>query len=147
MNPEALDTELNDVLTTERRSLVHHLDEAKPYLTAETYRIWSDIERMIHTSHDHANRISALLEHFELPERPTSFSPQVARFHYVTVPSLLPQLIDEKQQQIEAYRRAVEHAGDEQDVCTELGALLKENEEQIAQLKAVAANLSAVVAG
>jgi len=149
MNLETLAGELNNLLTIERRSLVHHLDEAKPYLTAKTFRIWSEIGRLAQSSQEHAGRLSALLDRFELPERPTSYSSQVARFHYLTVESLLPRIINEKQRQITAYHRVIEHAGNEQAVRAVLEALLADNRDQLDRLRVLEANLAGdeVVAG
>ncbi len=142
MNVEALATELNDLLVSESRSLMHHLDEARPYLTAKTFRIWTEIERLAQMSQAHARQLSALLDRLELPERPLSYAPQVANFHYLTLQSLLPQLIREKDLQIEAYRRSLEHAIEQQTIYVEIEALWQENQLQLEQLQAIEANLS-----
>ena len=149
MNREALVTELNGLLMTETHSLLHHLDEARPYLTSKTYRAWSDIKSLAQTSRRHAQQLSALLPRFDIPERPGTHSSEVARFHFVTLDSLLPELTEEKQKQIASYRRTLKHADHDAQLHRTLVDFLGDNEDQIEHLQAIQASLRGqqVVAG
>lgn len=136
INAQALADELNRLLATETRSLVRHLDEAKPYLTPKTYRIWNQVEAMSHASAEHSQRLSALFEALEMVPRPIGYPAEVANYHFLTLSSLLPLLIQEKRKQIEAYSRAIDHAAGDPRVHDELAALLTENREQLRSLEA-----------
>jgi len=135
MNHQALADEISFLLATETRSLARHLEEAVPYLSAPTYRIWHKLKHLSQASREHAKRLSALQESLELPPRPHPFSPEVANYHYVDVAFLLPKLIDEKQSQIAAYRRAIRHAQHDEQVKAELESLLADNETQLQTLE------------
>ncbi len=134
-NPAALAGELNLLLTTESHGLSDHLRQATPYLSAQTYAVWRTIEHMLGANAHHAARLSALLARNELPERPAPFAQQVAHFHFTDVQHLLGPLIDEKRTQIEAYERAIEHAGGTPDIVAELEAMLTEHRAQLEALE------------
>jgi hypothetical protein len=134
-NGQALGAALNDLLATETRGLSRHLREATPYLTAVTYPIWADVQKMLSASAHHARRLSDLLDALELGERPASFQLDVARFHYTQLSYLLPLLIEEKQSQIAAYRQAIEHAAGEPLVTDPLNELLADVQDQLVELQ------------
>lgn len=67
INRQVLAHDLNLLLGGETRSLLRHLDIAKPYVTMEFSKAWSDIEKMIAANRNRANRLSALLHEFDLP--------------------------------------------------------------------------------
>ncbi|MCE9592202.1 MAG: hypothetical protein K8S99_16985 [Planctomycetes bacterium] len=129
MNAQALADELNVLLTTETRSLVRHLNEARPYLTPRTFPIWKKIEGMMHDNDIHAAHLNTLLEGVRITPRPVSYNSEVASYHFLTLDSLIPLLIEEKQSQVAAYQRALEHASAspaDPDLCDELSHLLTE---------------------
>ena len=138
MDCEALATELNRLLSTEARGLARHLENAQPYLTVATYPVWTDILSMLATNAGHARRLSEMLDRLELSERPTAYPPVVAAFHYTDLAYLLPLLVDEKRQQVSTYQRAIGQVDRDQQneqVVTELMALLNDNQAQLEQLE------------
>lgn len=137
MNKEALANELNLLLGTEAVSLARHIVSIRPYLSRRTYRTWQELSEL-HldvANQRHISRLLSLLERVNhgLPVPP--FQTDVARFHYVDVQTLLPRLIEEKRQQVAAYRRAIDHTGNDAAIRGELAQLLGENEEQLRQLE------------
>lgn len=144
INRQALADELNQLLATETRSLARHLEESPPYVTPATYRIWQSLRSLAAQSRAHAQRLSELLSTLELSERPLPFSSDVARFHYTALEVLLPELIREKNRQINAYQRALEHAHSDALVESGLSSLLEENCQQLRQLTEA---LSSIVTG
>jgi hypothetical protein len=135
MNNPALADELNLLLATETRSLFRHLDEAKPYLTPRTYPAWREVAAMSHASREHGDRIAAILHRLELPQRPVSFSAEVANYHFLSVGSLLPLLIAEKRDQVAAYQRAIRHSTGSAEIDDELIDLLAQNQAQLEKLE------------
>jgi hypothetical protein len=135
MNTDALANELNQLLATETRSLVRHLDEAKPYLSPKTYKAWHAVQQMGHVSEEHSHQLVNLFEKIERTPKAIAYPAEVANYHFLTLESMLPLLIEQKQGQIAAYRRAIEHAAGDPRVDDELAALLAENAEQLAQLE------------
>src|SRR3990172_10614839 len=124
-NPRALVDELSAVLATEQRGLVRHVAAARPHVTPKTYRLFAALKRMAHDSEVHARRIAAFMQSHELEPRAVSFDTDVANFHFVTLESVLPELIAEKQRQIAAFQRAIEHVG-QVGARAQLQALLEE---------------------
>lgn len=143
----ALASDINALRATETRSLVHHLDEAKPYLSASDMRVWKRVKELTHESEQHERRLVELLLAHELPVEPVTFSQNVAFFHFMTVASVLPVLIGEKTGQIAAYERAISRAGGAVDILTELQALLLENQKQLAELQELRSRVPTAVAG
>lgn len=146
MNVQALANELNVLLYSETRSLVRHLDEARPYLTPKNYRLWKQIEVMIHQSQDHASRINELLDGIRAVPKPVSFRSELSNLHFLTLDSLLPLIIEEKQRQLAAYQRAIEHAGtaaESADLREELGILFTEVRAKLDELEAMQRDLPA----
>lgn len=142
INPEALAAELNGLLATETRSLTRHLEGAPPYISAGTFRIWRQMQPIAAQSHEHAHRLSDLLATLELPELPRSFDTDVARFHYTALETLLPEIIEEKEHQVVAYRRAIEHAQGEGVVESALKELLEQNTAQLETIRAAQQSLA-----
>jgi hypothetical protein len=143
LNRFALADELSDLLSREQHSLATHLEEATPYLTPRTYKLWRRIRDVIHAETDHVGRLSLLLDRLELPMRPSPRDPVVASYHFSKVDTLVPLLLDEKREHIAAYERAIEHAGHDEEIASELRTLLAENQHELAELEAVAAELQA----
>ena len=136
MSLQALADEINVLLRAETRSLFRHLGEAKPYLTPKTHPVWRDVQRMVKTSAEHARRLSALLDQFDVLPRPVRYSPDVAHYHYMKVQTLLPLLLEEKRRQVAAYEQAATRAEvDRPCVSEELGALLAENRGDLERLE------------
>jgi hypothetical protein len=137
MNPQGLADELNELLATETRSLARHLDEAKPYLTPQTYRAWNQIKHYGQLSVRHAQRLSNLIDELKLRAGTRPYPLEVANYHFMRLDFMLPKLIEEKSRQIGAFERALTHADDDDRVVAELSDLLNENREQLAQLEAL----------
>jgi len=135
ISARALGDELNRLLATETRTLARHLEGAPPYISAATFRVWREIKAMAARSLDHARTLSELLLALELPEESMPFSSDVARFHDTSVETLLPELIAEKERQVAAYRRAIEHARGDDRVRATLQTLLDENLSQLETLR------------
>lgn len=142
MNRHALADELSDLLSREQHSLATHLEEATPYLSPRTYKLWRRIAAVIHADTDHVDRLTQLLDRLELPMRPRPLDTDVAAWHYARVEALLPLLIDEKRQHIAAYERAISHAGNDEVIASELRTLLADNHRELAELEAVASDLA-----
>jgi hypothetical protein len=132
-----LSEDFNTLLATETRSLCRHLHEAKPYLTAKTYRAWREIEHGCAASASHVERLLAICDRLRIKPRPTAFASGVADLHFTALTSLLPKLADEKREQVEAYTRAIEHAASTGDAfaVTQLTALREDNRQQLAKLE------------
>lgn len=139
--PDLMADCLSDLIATETRSLARHLDEASPYLSPKAYAVWSTIKSMAAVSRDHARRLSGLLKALDLPQRPRTFDPSVANYHYQSLESLLPLLIDEKRQQIATYERALTQASDA-DLAAVLAQLLAENRTHVSDLENALARLA-----
>lgn len=137
MNNPALADELNLLLATETRSLFRHLDEAKPYLTARSFPAWREITAMSHTSSEHGERIVEILNQLELPQKPISFQPEVTNYHYLSLPSLMPLLIDEKSRQVAAYQQVVSRSTGISEIDDDLAAMLAENQAQLTRLESL----------
>lgn len=135
-NSDALVNELSSVLATEQRGLVCHIANATPYVSPKTYKLFVALKEMAHQGIDHAQRITQFMQRHELQPKAVTFDAQVANFHFVSLESVLPELISEKQNQIAAYQRAIEHLGDDlPDARDELQALLNENKRQLTELE------------
>lgn len=147
MNNPALADDLNHLLASEARSLFRHLDEAKPYLTAQSYRAWREIEAMSHACREHGERIAAILHRLDLPQRPISFRPEVTNYHFLSVPSLLPLLIDEKNRQVAAYQRVLGRSTGSAEIDDELAALLAEKQAQLQKLESFRGTVGTVGTG
>lgn len=135
---------LSDLIATELWSLARHLDEAWPYMSRKAYVVWPRLKPMAAVSRDHARRLSQLLTRLNLSQRSRTFDPCVAGFHYQSLESLLPRLVQEKRGQIAAYEQVIENvvaAGADQLAAT-LTGLLEENRLQLAQLLQAAAQLA-----
>jgi hypothetical protein len=134
---ESLADELNTLLATETRSLCRHLHEAKPYLTAKTYRAWRQIEQGCGAASSHVERLLAICDRLRVKPRPIAFPPGVADLHFIALTSLLPKLAEEKRAQVEAYARAVteSQALGDAAVTRELTAMREDNRQQLAVLE------------
>lgn len=136
MDKTALAKVINELLATERRSLLEHFQEATPHITAATYRVWNELKKLAHRDSDHAARLSALLGKLHQPERTKPFSQDVGHYHYMTVNHVLKLLIEEKKQHLAAYDRALAHCASEPALVGELEALRADN---LAELLAIEA--------
>lgn len=139
MDPRALAAELNALLANENACLARHLVEAKPYVNAQTFRLWRDIEKMERDSVQHAHRLVTLITKIGAEVRPLPFEQSVADLHYIDIPTLLPRLIAEKKRQIATYDTALAMAASA--VATELGSLRAACAAHLAVLEAAAAKL------
>ena len=59
----------------------------------------------------------------------------MARFHYTQLSHLLPMLIEEKQSQVDAYLRAIDHTGDDRQTAGQLNELLADVQGQLVRLQ------------
>ena len=134
VNAQALADELNRLLAIESRSLLRHMDESTPYTTAETFPILKQLKHMAHVSDGHAQRLSALLDRLELPERPMPYPQSVGFYHFVKVDALLGPVIAEQHERVAAYVRAVEHARGDDAAVVELEDLLKASRDALEAL-------------
>lgn len=142
MNRDLLVNELNQLLATEMASLARHLDEAKPHLNRQTYPVWEQIRHLSTQSDEHASRLISVFERIRVSPKPSTFEQSVASFHFISLPSLLPRLIEEKARQVSAYARAITHAGDDAETVSVLESLRTAAEEQAAELQAALAHLT-----
>jgi bacterioferritin (cytochrome b1) len=136
-DPKVIADELSDVLATETQGLLRHIIGSAPHVTPKTYDTFTLLKKIAANSAHHARRVSRLFDALELSPRPRSFDPRVANYHFLSVASVLPAIVDEKQRQIAAYERAIDHIGDNPRYRVELQALLEENREHLQQLQAL----------
>ncbi len=141
MNTKALSDGLNGLLAREMRSLARHMPEAGLHVTPQTYRQWSAVRSAARLSIDHAQRLSALIESLGETPRPAGYGQRVAFYHYVDLPTLLPKLIEDKREQVEAYRRVLELEGLAPSVREALEALLEENLSQLERFESACRSL------
>ena len=139
---QQLASQLNRLLATETHSLARHLDQAQPYLTAETYQAWSQIKHLATSSDDHARRLTALIDSLGSPPTAPVFDSEVANYHFMDVSSLLPLLIEQKQRQIEGYKIAIDLAQGIPSIETKLKKLHSENQAASELLENFAQTLS-----
>lgn len=138
MNTQAIAILINDLLTTESQSLLHHVVNGRPYVDADTFQAWNALKDIAHRDTNHAARLSALLLKLDLPEMVGVFAQNVAFLHFMTVQKLVPMLIDEKRQQIDRYEQAIVHAAKNANAVAELTALRDEDRDEIEELEAIA---------
>lgn len=137
MDTNALAKEINELIATERRSLLEHFQEATPHVSAATFRVWNDVKKMAHRDSDHAARLSGLLGRLHLPERTKPFSQDVGHYHFMSLEHVLKLLIEEKKQHLAAYDRALAHCVSEAEIVVELEALRAENLAELLSLEAM----------
>lgn len=133
---ETLSHRLSDLVTSEARSLVRHLESAKPYLSPANYQTWAAIELLFAASHQHEQRLTQLIKKHGLTLWPGNFQQEIAHYHDMGLEGLLPRLIEEKHRQSIAYQQALENSHDNPDVAEELQALREEIELQLIRLQA-----------
>lgn len=143
MNIQAIAILLNDLLTTESQSLLHHVVNGRPHFDARTFKAWKAIQQVAKKDSDHAGQITILLDQLDLPERPLGFAQNVAFLHYMTIEKMLPLLIDEKRQQIDRYEQAISHAARNGKLIAKLESLRDEDRDELAELETIAADLDA----
>ena len=139
MDPRALAAALNALRANENASLARHLVEAKPYVNAQTFRLWRDVQKIEHDSIAHAQRLVKLIASLHEEVRPLPFQQSVADFHYMDLITLLPHLIAEKKAQISAYDHAA--AGADAKSAVELAALRNECASHLVRLENSASKL------
>ena len=135
MDEQSLANDLNELLALETRGLLRFMDDATPYLTARTFKAWSDVQKMARDTADHGRRLTQLLESMELPVRAASFETVVANYHYSTLHSLLPLLAVQVRRLVAVYQRAIQSAGDDQALKGELSSMLKQNQASLEKLE------------
>lgn len=133
--PDALVNELSGILATEQCGLVSHIAASTPYVSPQTYKLFAAFKAMAKQGVDHARRITQFMQKYELQPNAVTFGVDVANYHFMDLKAMLPELVAEKQLQIAAYQRAIEHLSELPDACKELNALLEENGEQLDQLE------------
>jgi hypothetical protein len=143
MSHQAIANELNVLLASERRSLLRHIDEAKPYVDAKTHGAWKKIQVIIKEDRHHDARLSALIDQLNLREDPGVFQQDVGHFHYMTIDRLLAEIIEDKQTQLAAYKRAIRLADREPGISGDLQTLLDENLDEMQQLQMIKSELEA----
>ncbi len=111
MDPQGIVEQLRHLLNLEAHGLVRHLENnATPYLSPATVRLWKLVPQTARISHDHEHRLVSLISAMQKPLQTSTFQTNVAHYHYLDLPALLPKLIREKRQQLDAYDRAITHA-------------------------------------
>ncbi len=144
MNPhQKLAEGLSGLLTREVRSLLRHLSEARPYLTAATYPAWTQIEHLSEENTDHAQRLTRLIEALDHGASAGTFDPEVATYHYMDLASLLPLVIDERKRQITSYEHVIELAEGHPKIIEGLNRLLDENRAILGKLEAFLRSIEA----
>jgi hypothetical protein len=135
MDPRALVSDLNALLASENASLARHLDEATPYVNAQTFRIWRHLKVVQHDSILHSQRLVKLIRDLGAEVRPLPFDQSVADLHYLDIPSLIPHLVAEKKHQASVYQLALNHAAGNAAAVRELTSLLSECNAHLAELE------------
>ena len=93
---QTLAKKLNDLLQNQCGSLIRHLDEARPHLSARTYQAWNELGQLQDHLFLRTELITKILTE-ELNTQPihSVFIQNVAFAHYLTLDALLPQMQDE----------------------------------------------------
>lgn len=136
MDKTTIAGDLNDLLATEARSLARHAQEARPYLSPQDHCIWAQVQEASRLSHDHERKLTGLIMDMGLSPRPGAFRTELANYHFLDLPTLRLRLIQEKERQVERYRRAIEHAHDHPRLTQQLQTLLNQILDQLQQLEA-----------
>jgi hypothetical protein len=147
MDTTALAKEINDLLSTERRSLLEHFLDATPHLTPATYRVWNEVKKLAQRDSDHAARLSAILTKLHLPERTRPFSQAVGHYHFLSLGKVLSLLVEEKNQHLAAYDRAIRHVAREPGIVAEFESLRADNLSELLALQAMQAQVGKAEAG
>jgi hypothetical protein len=135
MDLNNLRDELSDLLASQTSSLAQHLSRAKPVLDAHTYRIWDDLQHLHEDTAQQARRLSVLFTRLRMTPRTRPFNVNVASYHDISLPVLVPLLLVEKREQAEALERAIAHAAGNATVVAELTALLEDVRRQVQKLE------------
>jgi len=136
MDRQALFTELQALIANETHSLARHVDHTAPHLTPDTYEIWNYLKHLGTVSVEHSQRLAGLVQDFDFPPQPASYPTMVAHYHFLDITGLVPELVLEKRQQVQAYQRAIGLAGDQLSIADELRGLLVDNQSHLEQLQA-----------
>ena len=138
---------LTALLASESHGRLRYAAGIDPHLTGRTCRLFAQLRRMASQGRVHAQRIAQLMEDLDIEPPPLAFGGQGASYHYVSVEALLPQLIAEKQDQVAAYRRALEHVADDAAARRQLQELLAATEAHGQELQTAAEQLAQAEAG
>jgi len=99
---------LNDLLELESRSLVTRLGEARPFVGWAGAEDGPVLQQIIEQEADHQRRLVAAIEALDGVPRPARNDTLSAGLHYLSVQYLLPQIVEEKQRLIAAYRQSAD---------------------------------------
>lgn len=100
---------LNDLLELESRSLVTRLGEARPFVGWAAAEDGPILQQMVDQEADHQRRLAEAIEALDGVPRPARNDTLSAGLHYLNVQYLLPQIVEEKQRLIQAYRQAADN--------------------------------------
>lgn len=135
MDAHALADELSTLLAHESCSLARHVEEATPYLTPRTFKLWRHVREVLDLDRGHAARLTALLDRLGLPQRTRPFDTDVATFHFARMEYVLEHLLAEKRRQVESYDRAIALAAGDAATRSELEALAADSRRQVEELE------------
>lgn len=135
MNREALRDELSDLLAMQTHSLAQHLDHARPYLSTDTYPVWSDLQHLREESLIHARRVAGLFRRLRLEPHSKPYAQSLAHYHDMDLHVLVPLLLVEKREAVDSLARAVELAEGDSVVVSELKDLLEITSGQVRHLE------------
>lgn len=120
---------LNELLTTEHRSLARRLQEATVFVSRETIGEVEQIRQMADESREHAEWLTRLI--LELGGEPgvRLSDPTTADLHYQKVRHTLPRLISDHQTLIRKYSLAAQHVDSEPEASELLSRILARHRE------------------
>jgi bacterioferritin (cytochrome b1) len=99
---------LNDLLELESCSLVARLGEAYPFMGRSAAEHGAVFQQMVEQEADHQRRLVGAIEALDGVPRPARGDTLSAGLHYLNLEYLLPQIVEEKQRLIAAYRRSAD---------------------------------------
>ncbi|MFG0250681.1 MAG: hypothetical protein ACF8OB_17485 [Phycisphaeraceae bacterium JB051] len=90
---------INAILSLQHGSLIRHIDEAKPHLSARTWKAWHALDNL----QDHRQMrihllVRALVEDLDIQPAPADFDQAVGFAHFLTLDSLMPKFKVELQE-------------------------------------------------
>ncbi|MBL4701467.1 MAG: hypothetical protein JKX85_09435 [Phycisphaeraceae bacterium] len=92
---KTLSEKLNHLLQLHRGSLIRHLNEAQPYLSARTYQAWQQLQELQDHRQQRTEQIVYILDLLcDSRPLPNVYEQSVAFFHFLSLDALLPHLLE-----------------------------------------------------
>ncbi len=87
---------INAILSLQHGSLIRHIDEAKPHLSARTWKAWHALDNL----QDHRQMrihllVRVLFEDLDKQPAPADFDQAVGFAHFLTLDALMPKFLKE----------------------------------------------------